>query len=457
MPEPDLPQRTRERTPGSCFSKKTGRLYRFSTDGVQVIQPWPLPAAWTKKDNGPWLALRPWVDLSAASERHSPITWTAVSEMKAFKDIPQGVIAAVVDAHLDRHQWASLQLAARVPGGIDLLRDVPLLGAALACAYRIRPLRVARPLRSARALLRRGPGMKTWRQVAGWLGFEESAAFVRVLRRVAFAPDRAWSLELLDRLRTAWSIPMVRKRLLHAARLDRDAIEVVVWAAEHGVLASIHPDLVDGAFNQGHPTSVPRRCQEVAQSWPVMRPGRILPVIRTAEELDALREELRQEIAARFRAGEDRLELSEFPPPPLHPLPTIRPLTSEVEMLEESARMKNCLDQSCWARDARRRFGYAYQVSAGEERADLWLEPVRSGSPGTFRVREVRGPGNAPPSEACLRLIGAWLGEHRRRLKASRSPLGEIPAPWRKVWTALSLAGRPYPPELAWAADDIPF
>ncbi len=122
---------TTKRTAGVAI--KGGKLFRHdSRGGVQVIRPWPKPQAWCRHDGGPWKALRPWVDLSAASVDHAPLSWTAVNEREAFAAVPKPIVVAALGAHLDRHQWASLQLAARVPGGTELLTDVPLLGAALA-------------------------------------------------------------------------------------------------------------------------------------------------------------------------------------------------------------------------------------------------------------------------------------------------------------------------------------
>lgn len=217
--------------PSPGIAIKNGKLYRFDKrGGVVVVKTWPEPQAWCRRDGGldgaQWAACRPWLDLSACSEKHQPFCWTSVNEMDAFVAIPQEAVQAVVASSLDKRQWASLQLAARVPGGLALLQDAPLLGAALACAYFLKPVPVARPLRSARALLRHGRGMKTWRRVAAWLGFDGSSAFVRTLRRVHIEPSRPWTVEMMVGLRKAWADPVAKKRLLHAPDLDHDVMQL---------------------------------------------------------------------------------------------------------------------------------------------------------------------------------------------------------------------------------------
>lgn len=457
MPDEITVDRPKNRTPGTSYSPKRGKLYRFDRGGVQVIRGWPNPAAWTKRNDGAWKGLRPWVDLSAASEQHPPFTWTSIHELDAFRAIPQPIVQHVIGARLDRQQWASLQLAVRVPGGLALMAAVPLLGAALACSHRIKPTPVARPLRSARALLRRGPGMKTWRRVAAWLGFEGSRSLVDTLRRVVLVDDRPWPVELVLGLRTAWADPCARKRLLHAERLDLDVVKLVVGAHGHGLQDRLHPGLIQAAFNQGQVTTVPSHFHEVAGAWRVLRPERTFPRLRSAEELDTLREVLRQECEVNFQAECRKEPPVDFPAPPLRPRPGIQPLATTDELVAESLTMKNCLDLAHWAIWSRRRFGFAYAVSAGAERADVWLVPDSLAGPGNFRVQEVRGPGNGPPAQACLGMVDAWLGEHRRRLRESERPLEQVPADWRPVWAVRPLLASNYPTALAWALDDIPF
>jgi hypothetical protein len=452
MADTDPTDATRVRTPGTSIHK--GRIYRFREGSVQVIEPWPLPAAWTKRDGKPWRALRPWVDLSAVSQHHRPFSWTSVAELEALEQVPQDIAQAVVDAHLDRLQWASLQFAARVPGGLHLLRDVPLLGAALSCAYTLRPVPVQRPLRSARALLRRGRGKKTWRRVAAWLGFEGSQAFVNTLRRVKLEPSRPWSVELFEGIRAAWRQPRAKKLLLHAGQLDLDSVQLIVTAMELGVIDHLHPAVVAAAFNAGLETTVPRRFGEVAGAWPTVHPGRPLPVVKSAEALDALRERLRHEIEAKFAVP--TIEIPEaFPPPPLPPLPGVRALSTAAELREEAVAMSNCLHLDHWDEWTRMRLGYAYSVTVNpHNRADVWIAPDPN-RPGCFEVQEVRGPSNEPPSEPCKRLVELWIEQHRRLVASAVSAVQLVPAPWRSAWLPRPVSQ--LPAEVSWAVDEMPF
>ena len=432
------------RTPGTSLCK--GRIYRFDTTGVVVIDPWPLPRAWTKRDDGPWLSCRPRIDLSAVSPRHAAITWAGQKESLVLAAVPELVASTVVDAHLGGLQWASLQLAARVPGGLELLHDAPVLGAALAASHRLRPVPVKRPHRSARALLRKGRGTRLWRRVARWLGFDDSAAFVRLLRRVQTVPALPLSIQDLDGLRASWADPVGRKRLLHAPGLDPNVLALVRVANEHGLSRELHPGLIEQTFNRGEHTLLPTRFEDLVRLWPVLRPGRRFPRLRSAEELDALHSELYLE-GRRPGWG----PLPEFPPPPLTSTPDILPLSTPDALREESRAMKNCLHLHSWELDARRCAGFGYRVSADGVRADVWVGPVL-GRPGAFRVMEVRGTGNAPAPRVCVDRVQAWLDAHHDKIHRAETPLDMVPEPWRRVWTQPTVQAD------AWACnDDIPF
>ena len=459
MPESEPRDPFKNNVPGSTFSRERGKLYRFRPGLVVVIRPWPNPQAWAKRDAGNWTAARAKIDLSASSDAHEPASWIGVAEMDCFKElIPQDVIQAVLGAHLHDHQWEALQLIARVPGARELMAEIPLLAAALSCSHKLKPRPVQRPLRSARALLRNGPGMKTWRRISAWLGFPGSRSFVQTLRRVVIAHDWPWALEQVQRLRSLWAIPAARKRIRHCKQLDQNSIDLVFFARTFGVLDRVHPNLIEGAFNAGVTTTAPGCLRDVAESWPVVRPGRQLPLLRTVEELEDLREDLRQEIEARFLVAEVREEPSDFPPPPLPPTPQIRPLDSAAALNDESARMMNCLDKDYWTRDSCRRWGFAYAVDLDGESADVWVEPVRKpGTEGLFTAREIRGPKNAAPSARCVQLVNRWIGEHHRRVLNSSTPLDQVPMAWRSAWTERPSLARPHPPQLAWALDICPF
>jgi len=461
MPVPEVADPFKNRTPGSTWSKERLKLFRFAPDHVVVIRPWPLPAAWTRKNTvpwgaAPWKAARPVVDLSAASEKHKPFSWRAVAEMEAFAQIPQPVIQAVVDAHLYGHQWASLQLAARVPGGLDLLRQNQLLGSALACAYKVHPKPVQRPLRSARAFLRHGPTRKAQRCVAAWLSFDSSRAFCGLLGRIVIAPEWEWSPELLVRLRAAWGDPLARKRLLHADEIDQEVVETVVTATECGVLDRLHADLIGEVFNKGQATASWTSLKEVAQAWPQMRPGRSLPLLRSIADLERVREDLKEQILAVYLPVEQRKERpGPFPEPPIPPVPGIQPVRSLRELRWASVDYENCLGRGGYEASCRRRAGFAYTVEIKGSRAVVWLVPDLRGDTGWWWLSEFEGPKNKPPDPACSRAVRDWLGAYHRRLEDLGSPRDLVPRDWRDAWKR-PRATRPHPPEVGWALDELP-
>ena len=442
MPKPHYAPDGAVRTPGTSLHK--GRIYRFRPGGVTVIDPWPRPQAWRKADEGEWRSCRPIIDLSGASPRHRT-TYQGYRESEVTLKVPERVASAVLDAHLGGLQWASLQLAARVPGGLELLEQAPNVGAALAAAFRVRPSPVQRPLRSARALLRGRGGMKTWRRVVGWLGFDDSAAFVRVLRRVRSGAEHPLGVQDLVVLRACWADERSRKRLLHARSLDHNVLELVDTARRLEVVERLHPDLVEATFNGGAYTWLPRRFDQLVRSWPGLRPGRRFPVLRSAEALDALHNELTAEI---YRERRSAVVLQGFPPPPLASAEGIEALATPEALRAESTAMANCLYLESWVLSARRRTGFGYRVSVGVERADVWLTPVFTGPVGTFRVMEARGHGNRPAPEACMERVESWLKDHHAALKQGDA----VPETWREAWTAPPVQPADIP-----LLDDIPF
>ncbi len=92
--------------------------------------------------------------------------------------IPEDVVAAVAP-YSSRH-WHLLNLIARCPGALDLVRATPALAFALASLWAFRNPAPRQPLRAARALLR-----KRQPEIAAWLGFPSDRSTMRVLRKIS--------------------------------------------------------------------------------------------------------------------------------------------------------------------------------------------------------------------------------------------------------------------------------
>jgi len=429
---------------GAVWRAHDATLVQWDSIQVLITRPWPAPRAWSKAPTEG----APWVECFGRVAKHTWFTPVgprmppdALAVRQAWETVPLDVRLAVKNAALRGEEWGMLTMLARCPGAMDLANSVPLLAGALAASRRF-GAPVARPLRSARALLRRPDGMKRWRAIARWLELPHCCAFVNTLRRIPAASHV--SVEDIRSLNALWANPIGKKRLLHAAVLSVTAIRFLATAMERRVLDQIHPELVQASANDGYWGGIGYSFDTSVQMWQHLYPRSPLPAWRNAEQVEAASTELRNEI--RRVKGLPVAEVYEFPPPPLEGDSGVTPLVSAEELTAEGAAMGHCIGSQNWAQEARMRGGYAYHVGSGDDRATLWLRRDRIRALG-FRIEQFKGPGNAEPTQGAVELVARWI-----------SALGSAPV-LPDVWL------QPTPAAIAWddmfgvlaTDDDIPF
>ena len=441
---------------GTVWHADTGKLVNWVPARVTVTAPWPLPRAWWRPSSpgATWKQTYGDVPRWAWHPPNFP-AYQKPPELAiraAWDSVPPPVRVAIEACAFENHDWQALSLFARCPGALDLAASVPLLAGALSASFSIRNSAVQRPFRSARALLRAPDGMRRWRAIASWLGWDSSASFVQVLRRLVIArPSTPADIQAVKRV---WADPLGRKRLQHAASLDFAMIRAMAVAIELGEFNRLPARLFEAAFAKGAWNLVEHDLSTVIRGWRVVHPGRPVPVWDTPEELEAEKEGLVQLVRRRMAGGgvDPIGQPSPFPPPPLPGTANIFPLCSAEALEMEGERMEHCLGGSSWLRWARSLTGFAYTVVIGDERATLWI--MRSpGDPGRFEPLELRGPKNAPPPQIVTEAVSRWLVEHRSR---DCDP-ANLPEPWNRPMSVEPPSGLPY--ELLPAApdDDIPF
>jgi hypothetical protein len=490
-----------ERPEGVNWDAKRGRLVAWDRHGMLVVRPWPRPAAWRfRRRRHEGTTFRPRVKLEAWENDDPPpmepippsleermaaydtpfrdgtLDWAdyaydVLVEMEceptpeqvqqeneeraaaypAWRTVPVEVRAAALRMEPNR-PWRALRALGQVPELLSLAEHVPWLAYALLNQKRVRPTPVERPYRAFRALLRRHEGMALWRAVAGWLGFEPSAALVNVLRRTSVT--RGWigehAASFAVVLRAVWRSPEARKRLLHAPRIDEEVLRLVHAALESGTVRQLHPGLIAAAWTDGAHGGVAAYFRKVAFAWPILEPRRPLPVLRTQEELDALLESLRRRL--RGDAAPANASPCAFPPPPLPDTADVVALSSDAALDAEGAAMGHCIGNGTWSVRARRLEGYGYAVRVGEDRGTVWLG--RTARVGVFAVGELRGPRNAPPSDPVVRAVAELLAAHEHEVRTH----GELAVP--EVWrVAPQPASQPeLPPALRdLLEDELPF
>jgi len=407
-----------------------GKLYCFTSEDVTVIRPWPDPRAWIRRAGEPWRPTMPLIHLEGPNGRAQQSAWRA---------IPDWAQGAVLRAHCAGFQWSSLNLLARCPGALDLVDSVPVLAAMMAIGNRFRPRPVAKPWRSARALLRTPDGWHRWRRICAALGQPKTRSFVRMLRKVDFQPPGMnWTRGDLQYLTGLWSVPTARKLLQHAPVVSLRLVHVIrEFAGLVGIEAAVralHPTIAVELADRSRFGAV-HLAHEITAYWPLLQPHRPLPRFVSIEAMETVRADLRIEWVQRTqdRAPDEQ----DFPPPPFEGTAAIVPLTNREALAREGRSMRHCIGLSHWAAMACVRVGYGYHVEHNGEQATVWLMRKQH-DPGTFVIDQIQGPGNTQPTRGLRRMVAAWL-EHRmawatHRTHGGPEPSSPEPAPVPREW-----------------------
>ncbi len=301
-------------------------------------------------------------------------------------------------SQLPERHWHVLVLLARCPGAHELFESNPALAFALASSWAFRERPVQRPLRSARALLR-----KRRTAVAEWLGFPATARAVRVLAKI---PIRAVSVRQLRFLRDTLHADAVPKALLHLPRLGQGVLRILTDPelrdlAGYELLAAIDRSALWS-------TRAAYLLRDAAQMHAALRGGRRLPVQRSLAALRRVHDELADQQNRQACAGTLALEL---PPAPVLGTNTIVPLTTPAEILEEGQTMHHCV------------FNYVPSVARGSTYIYRVLEPERATVSlvrhrGGWQLGQLSGCGNAAVDATTRAVVTEWLSTSGRRVGA---------------------------------------
>ena len=406
--------------PGSAFMPERGKLYLFERDSALVVRPWPDPRAWRLGATGPWTGARPiGLDLAAPDRRRRhrrPLhRRRQAAQAAAFALIPDD--QRRLAASFGDRAWPLHCLFTRVPGAMELARLCPALAAGLAFHASLRP-RVARPYRSARALLGKPPP-RIARAVGRWLGFGRDRATVRVLRRLPPALCSPGNLRLLQR---ALAMPAVAKALTHLPTMN-----AAVLTTLHHLLDPAGPVQRAGPLLQLM-ARLPQRSATVARSqlagavasWAEAWPGRPMPELRSFRQLHRLRNQADAELASPARLLAWAEPLGPFAAPMADPTNAqglwLRPLTDVQSLIDEAGVMGHCLASRLYVEHCAQGLGSAYAVRGalrpdqpGRERATVWLGPGRDGR---AELGQLLGPGNHPVSDTLSATVRTWLHHH---------------------------------------------
>jgi len=395
--------------PGNAFRNE--KMYRFTRESVTVVRAWP-PAAWEKRNNEAWRHVRPDLDLKDVQayarllsrritkpkrpdadpygqywlpfNRPTPAQYAlgAAEAARWLRAIPQPARATV--ARFPDRQFHVLSLVARCPGALELAQTCPALAFALASSWVLRPP-VQRPLRSARALLKRPR-----RKAAAWLGYPDSRAAVRVLSRV---PIRCINLDMLERLQTVMASPAAWPLLPHIKYVNGSVVRIL---GHPGFAAWVSPRLLSevglvendfGALAR-QVSLAARRLGHPEVEAPPQPLAHLVQVRRLTKELE--------------EDGYACLTHSEFPSPPVPPAPGITPLSSVAALVQEGKIMQHCV--ATYVTEVLSGACYIYSLDS-PTRCTVELRRRR----GRWRLAQIKALSNAAPGLEAVVTVQRWL------------------------------------------------
>lgn len=410
---------------GAIFDKQSGKLYLYSFRTTEVWAGWPAPMAWRKSESdAAWIHLRPHITLPKGNvarkiqqilerEKERPYKLHAseaeLAEERAVGEklyrlqwaqrIPDEVRRPI--SRFGCRQWHLLSMAARCgEAASDLIRANPALAFMLASNWVYHAPPVTQPLRSVRALLRRG---KNQRDVLAWLGFPPRKAVQRVLARV---PSASISISRLFYLRQACHEPQMLKAMCHLPRLNTGCLRILT---DPRLFDCVSPVLLEDIAISRKEDRNPRSAQllkDILRMLDELGRG-VGPVrgIRRAENLSELHDELAErvpDVAVLSRSVEDEDALS-FPREPVPGTDEIVPIREPAELRREAIEQKHCAWSYVRA-VAERRDTYLYRVTA-PERATLSLKLVG----GSWRISELKGYRNARVGARTRAAVERWF------------------------------------------------
>lgn len=414
--------------PGLAY--RQGKLYLFSRQRITVAR-FEDPRAWTMSWSSPgkWVGCRPHIDFSRYEMDHprrwDPPPWEQRRKLDfdpfgdcsrwqvrnmdvadlAFSDIDWSTRNLL--SPFPAGQWHALQLAVRVEGGYELLGSNPALGMMLARSAIYHHPAVQRPLRSARALVR-----KPRTEILAWLGWPPRRWVERMLRRI---PPKILTAPRLLALRNIVDVPEAGKALAHldgplnsgvlALIADRTLSPLISMRLLEEVAS--HPDMkVDGEkiANQVRGIRDMRTILARSGRFCGMTPTFRVDSLRQVEAMEAeMQEELNQ-----LGVWKRRIP---FPPPPYRGNAdgTILPVTTYQELAAIAVRFKNCLKSYTESIVEGRYYVYRTVPPLGKS-----VFVVRRSTCGRFwRLEKPLGPCNKSVGKSLVAVVEEWFSHAR--------------------------------------------
>ena len=415
----------------SRYKAESGKLIRFGGGTTEVLSPWPTPRGWIKGPNDrAWRHVRPFVRLPGSDidrlisrqvKRLQGPMPASVRGAEAIaldrrrredhlnflfwaRHIPSDIRRSI-STFPDRHWHLLSMLACCGSAAHDLIRTNPALAYALASSWVFRQSPVTQPMRSIRALLRRG---RKQRDILAWLDFPNSEAVRRILARVVPVSCR---IPRLLYLRDACGELPVVKTLCHLDRINASVLRIVTDPALRERTGFDVLKRLSGKKRQDRRPHLAwvlkdfdRMCAESD-----IRPPRIWTLDIIERTLDEMLENIGDENDSLCSS----LENMPFPVPPVPGNRAIVPITDATMLREEGAVQKHCI--VAYGRAiAVEKNTYIYRLLE-PERATVELARSDTG----WKIGQVKGFRNRAVSREAHRAVRRWLESMMRGCRQS--------------------------------------
>lgn len=319
--------------------------------------------------------------------------------------------------HFQTRQWHALALLSRVPEVESLVHQSPLLAFCLASSWIFR--KNTQPMRLARRLVRRKQ-----KEIAAYLGFPETTAVRRVLKKI---PPVSCSIEGALWLRTTLTGPQAEakqalKLLAHVPTVTTGVRRLV---CDDELRQYVTPKFLDEISQDPSAEKyawAAYQLRDVLHLLHHARPHLKLPRLQTLKHFERLSNEVLEDIYN--SGGLENLDLV-FPEPPIdEDLDSgIRALCNQRQLLEHAKRMHNC--SARLGLSVMRGKLFVYEVSilgwlstlSVIRRYDEARRPPASG----WKIGNLLGIANEEPSEETVRIVKNWFARYTRRLRKERS------------------------------------
>jgi hypothetical protein len=233
--------------PGKGWCPKTGKLFIYRTDRIEVLKVWPDIRAWRKTQQNPvWRGARPTIKIPKGNlrekiekmrhslEQASPLItfFDAVSpditryrnliRYYEWADAIPSDIREIVNQFSSRH-WQLLSVLARCgEPARNLAIANPALLYMLASSWVFKKTPVKQPLRSVRAMLRRKQ-----RDILPWLGFPGTNRMRNILRKIPLNCITIPNLLILQSLANRSDSKSILKKLSYLTRINTGVLEIL--------------------------------------------------------------------------------------------------------------------------------------------------------------------------------------------------------------------------------------